>query len=103
MKTVLSLLAVVGLFSLAGCANGPSAAQNASLQNEVNRCHEVMAQHETAIKVQDDAAIAYDWTLLNTEAAWNSQTATDARARLKAYMSTLADKAHTAYTNYTSK
>jgi ABC-type enterochelin transport system substrate-binding protein len=102
MKTVLSLLVVVAL-SATACANGPTAAQNASLQAEVNRCHEVMAQHETAIKVQDDAAIAYDWTLLNTEAAWNSQAATDARARLKAYMSTLADKAHAAYTNYTSK
>jgi ABC-type enterochelin transport system substrate-binding protein len=102
MKTVLSLLVVVAL-SATACANGPTAAQNASLQAEVNRCHEVMAQHETAIKVQDDAAIAYDWTVLNTEAAWNSPTAVAARARLKAYTEELSAKAHAAYTNYTSK
>jgi hypothetical protein len=101
MKTVLSLLVVVAL-SATACANGPSAAQNASLQAEVNRCHEVMAQHATVDAAQDKVSMAYDWTVLESKEAWNSDAAVQARARLKAYMSTLADKAGTVYTNYTS-
>jgi hypothetical protein len=102
MKTIatVSLLGLLAL-SATGCANGPARVQVEELNAEVIRCHQVMAQHETAIKVQDDAAIAYDWTVLNTEAAWNSPTAVAARARLKAYTEELSAKAHTAYTNYT--
>jgi hypothetical protein len=101
MKTI-ATVSLLGLFTLAGCANGPSAAQNASLQAEVNRCHEVMAQHATVDAAQDKVSMAYDWTVLESKEAWNSDAAVQARARLKAYMSTLADKAGTVYTNYTS-
>ena len=84
----ISLMAVV---LLAGCAGNSNAMQakvdalEAKTHEQEKQIADLKKQEEpTTQALEEKAKGAWDWTVSHSEAAWNSDTAVDARARLKA-------------------
>lgn len=91
MKSYLVGFGLIAALIVSGCASNNNALQakidqletQAKVQDQ--KIADLKKQEEpTQDKVVDGAKTAWDWTVAHSEAAWNSDTAVDARARLKA-------------------
>lgn len=88
MKKYLLVISLVSLVS--GCASQNDAMQQkinaleAKSQAQEKQIADLKKQEEPTMQsVEDKAKAAWDWTSNEAQAAWNSDTAVDARARLE--------------------